>query len=78
MADALSQLVARTRKLVRAKLAETFDYGTHRFTDAIDSDGHGNGPFHLRLALTREKTAPMATTSSSSTPPRPTTSRPAR
>ena len=36
------------------KLAETFDYGTHRFTDAIDSDGHGNGPFHLRLALTRE------------------------
>ena len=40
---------------MRAKLAETFDYGTHRFTDAIDSDGHGNGPFHLRLALTRER-----------------------
>ena len=55
VADALSQLVARTRKLVRTKLAETFDYGTHKFTDAIDSDGHGNGPFHLRLALTREK-----------------------
>jgi len=54
--DALDQLVARTRKLVRTKLAETFDYGTHKFTDAIDSDGHGNGPFHLRLALTREKT----------------------
>ena len=56
VADALDQLVARTRKLVRTKLAETFDYGTHKFTDAIDSDGHGNGPFHLRLALTREKT----------------------
>jgi N-methylhydantoinase B len=55
VADALRQLLARTRNLVRAKLAETFDYGTHRFTDAIDSDGHGNGPFHLRLALTREK-----------------------
>src|SRR5258708_12861689 len=55
VADALSQLLARTRNLVRAKLAETFDYGTHRFTDAIDSDGHGNGPFHLRLALTRER-----------------------
>ena len=55
VADALRQLLARTRTLVRAKLAETFDYGTHRFTDAIDSDGHGNGPFHLRLALTREK-----------------------
>src|SRR5260370_3564338 len=55
VADALSQLVARTRKLVRSKLAETFGYGTHKFTDAIDSDGHGNGPFHLRLPLTREK-----------------------
>jgi len=54
VADALDQLLARTRRLVRAKLAEIFDYGTHRFTDAIDSDGHGNGPFHLRLALTRE------------------------
>ena len=55
LADGLRQLVARTRNLVRTKLAETFDYGTHRFTDAIDSDGHGNGPFHLRLALTRER-----------------------
>ena len=55
VADALRQLLARTRNLVRARLAETFDYGTHRFTDAIDSDGHGNGPFHIRLALTRER-----------------------
>jgi N-methylhydantoinase B len=55
LADGLRQLVARTRDLVRSKLAETFAYGTHRFTDAIDSDGHGNGPFHLRLALTRER-----------------------
>ena len=30
---------------MRAKLAETFAYGTHSFTDAIDADGHGNGPF---------------------------------
>ncbi len=57
VADALTQLLARTRNLVRARLAETFGYGTHRFTDAIDSDGHGNGPFYLRLALTREKGA---------------------
>jgi N-methylhydantoinase B len=53
LADAFRQLLARTRNLVREKLAETFAYGTHRFTDAIDSDGHGNGPFHIRLALTR-------------------------
>ena len=47
VADALRQLLARTRRLVRAALAETFRYGTHRFTDAIDSDGHGNGPFRI-------------------------------
>ena len=55
--DALAQLLARTRALVRRKLAETFPYGTHSFTDAIDSDGHGNGPFRLRFSMTREKAA---------------------
>jgi N-methylhydantoinase B len=55
VADALQQLLGRTRDRVRAKLAETFAYGTHRFTDAIDSDGHGHGPFKIRFALTREK-----------------------
>ena len=56
LADALRQLArAHRARWCARKLAETFDYGTHRFTDAIDSDGHGNGPFHLRLALTRER-----------------------
>ncbi|KIN74347.1 hydantoinase B/oxoprolinase family protein [Sulfitobacter guttiformis] len=55
MADALKQLLSRTRRLVRTKLAETFAYGTHKFTDAIDSDGQGHGPFKMRFALTREK-----------------------
>lgn len=54
---ALVQLLERTRQLVRRRLTETFAYGTHRFTDAIDSDGHGSGPFKLRFALTREKAA---------------------
>ncbi|MCP8940370.1 hydantoinase B/oxoprolinase family protein [Alsobacter sp. SYSU M60028] len=53
--DALALLLERTRRLVRAKLAETFPYGTHSFTDAIDGDGHGSGPLKLRLSLTREK-----------------------
>ena len=53
LADALRQLLARTENLVRQKLRETFPVGTHRFTDAIDSDGHGTGPIHIRLALTR-------------------------
>jgi N-methylhydantoinase B len=51
--EAFGQLFARTRELVRARLRETFAVGTHRFSDAIDSDGHGNGPFFIRLALTR-------------------------
>ena len=53
MAEAFARLFTRTRELVRARLRETFAVGTHRFSDAIDSDGHGNGPFHIRLALTR-------------------------
>ncbi|OYV25741.1 MAG: phosphatidylserine decarboxylase [Acidocella sp. 20-63-7] len=43
----------RTETLVRQRLRETFPVGTHRFTDAIDSDGHGTGPLHIRFALTR-------------------------
>lgn len=53
--DALAQLLQRTRRHVRAKLAETFDYGTYSFTDAIDSDGHGSGTIRMRISLTREK-----------------------
>ncbi|PZW50842.1 N-methylhydantoinase B [Humitalea rosea] len=53
LADAFAQLLSRTETIVRQKLRATFPVGTTRFTDAIDSDGHGNGPFRLRLALTR-------------------------
>ena len=53
LADALRQLLARTEALVRRRLRETFAPGTHSFTDIIDSDGHGNGPFHIRFSLTR-------------------------
>ena len=52
VSEAFNQLFTRTRELVRRRLRETFAVGTHRFADAIDSDGHGNGPFHIRLALT--------------------------
>lgn len=57
VSNALAQLLDRTRTLVRTKLAENFDYGTYRFADQIDTDGHGNGPFSLRFAITREKGA---------------------
>jgi N-methylhydantoinase B len=53
LADAFRQLLARTEATVRARLRAAFPVGTTRFADAIDSDGQGNGPFALRLALTR-------------------------
>ena len=55
MEAAFARLFERTRELVRARLRETFPIGTHRFADAIDSDGQGNGPFHIRAALTRTR-----------------------
>ncbi len=53
LTDALAQLLARTEALVRKRLRETFPVGTHRFTDALDTDGHGSGPVRIRFALTR-------------------------
>ncbi|MDB5374713.1 MAG: methylhydantoinase [Belnapia sp.] len=53
LADAFAQLLSRTETLIRAKLCAAFPIGTTRFADTIDTDGHGNGPFTLRLALTR-------------------------
>ncbi|NKC31219.1 hydantoinase B/oxoprolinase family protein [Falsiroseomonas selenitidurans] len=53
LADALRQLLARTRDTVRERLRRTFPVGTHRFTDRIDGDGHGSGTLRLRFALTR-------------------------
>ncbi len=53
LGDAFAQLLARTEAVVRAKMRAAFPVGTTSFNDAIDSDGHGNGPFVLRLKLTR-------------------------
>ena len=53
LADALRQLLDRTRITVRDRLRGTFPVGTHRFTDRIDGDGHGSGTLRLRFALTR-------------------------
>lgn len=53
LSDAFTQLLSRTEATIRAELAAIFPVGTTRFADTIDTDGHGNGPFTLRLALTR-------------------------
>ena len=54
VADAFRQLLARTEESVRGWLKDLLPQGgVVRMTDAIDSDGHGNGPLHIRLSLTR-------------------------
>lgn len=51
LADAFRQLIERTERVVRERLRQAFPPGRYRFTETIDQDGHGNGPFKLRLEL---------------------------
>jgi hypothetical protein len=51
--DGFRRLIDETERVVRRRLAETFPPGEVRFTERIDTDGHGNGPFAIRLALAR-------------------------
>lgn len=45
------ELISRTRRVLRERLRGIVPEGTFRFTDAIDSDGHGHGPIKLRWRL---------------------------
>jgi N-methylhydantoinase B len=49
--DAFSRLNDQTRNGLIRQLRETFKPGTYRFTDGIDSDGQGHGPFMIRMSL---------------------------
>ncbi|MGE0725348.1 MAG: hydantoinase B/oxoprolinase family protein [Alphaproteobacteria bacterium] len=52
--DAFRQLLTRTEETVRGWLRDLLPQGgVVSMTDAIDSDGHGNGPLHIRLTLSR-------------------------
>lgn len=51
IADAFVQLADRSEQAARQRLAETFPPGTYSFADALDHDGHGNGPFWIRMEL---------------------------
>ena len=52
VSDAFRQLAARSERAATQRLRETFAPGRYRFTDALDHDGQGNGPYRLRLELT--------------------------
>ena len=53
--DAFAALFDETAAAVSRRFAETFKPGTYRFADSIDSDGHGNGPFAVRMEMTVRK-----------------------
>ncbi len=52
--DAFRQLSERSERAVRECLRKTFPPGKYHFTDAIDQDGHGNGPFRLSVEMTAD------------------------
>ncbi len=47
-------LIAETEAIIRRRLGELFPRGTYSFADYVDTDGHGNGPFGVRLDLISE------------------------
>ena len=52
VADTFAALLDETERELRAKLRALLPLGEHRFTDRVDSDGHGTGPIRLRYRLT--------------------------
>jgi N-methylhydantoinase B len=46
-----ASLIEETRITVRTRMAEAFPPGRYTFTDYVDEDGHGNGPFAIRFEL---------------------------
>ncbi|MBM3572423.1 MAG: hydantoinase B/oxoprolinase family protein, partial [Alphaproteobacteria bacterium] len=63
--DAFDQLIAQTGKVLRRRFRAAFRPGHYRFTDRIDQDGHGNGPFAMRLDLTVSEDRAVLDTSAS-------------
>ncbi|MCB1744241.1 MAG: hydantoinase B/oxoprolinase family protein [Gammaproteobacteria bacterium] len=49
--DAFVQLAERSERAARERLRKTFQPGRYQFSDALDHDGQGNGPYWMRLAL---------------------------
>lgn len=57
MQAAYDRMIETTGRAVRRRLTEVFADGrAYRFADRVDGDGQGNGPFTVRMSLTREPT----------------------
>lgn len=50
--DAFRQLSERSQRVATERLHKTFAPGRYRFTDALDHDGQGNGPYRISLEVT--------------------------
>jgi len=53
--DVFASLIDETRGLVRQRMKETFKPGAYSFTEHVDNDGQGNGPFAIRFKLIAEE-----------------------
>jgi N-methylhydantoinase B len=46
-----SSMLEETERIVRARFRRIFPNGSYEFQEIVDQDGHGNGPFVIRLRL---------------------------
>jgi N-methylhydantoinase B len=49
--DAFARLNDQTAAVMRRKMTATFPPGRYEFADVVETDGQGNGPFTIRLAI---------------------------
>lgn len=49
--DAFDQLEKRTEADVRSAVLDKVSDGEYEFTEVLDSDGHGNGPFNIHFSM---------------------------
>ena len=56
---AFAESERQTAETVRQRLAELLPTGRYVFTDRVDTDGHGNGPFAIRFELERSADGSM-------------------
>ena len=70
VADAFAQLIARTAAEVLARARKRIPVGEYEFTEILDSDGQGNGPFNIsyRLSVGHNRISFDASESSDQTP----------
>lgn len=60
MKDCLALSEQQTEAVVRQRISELFPPGRYSFSDPVDTDGHGNGPFNVSFDLEVDENGHMA------------------